>query len=239
MDVFSTVLSSDIKLEAKRKLAGNWGKAILVVVIYFAITMFMNFIPLIGSIALIAISGPLALGIHSMILTLINDGDADIENMFDGFKDFGQAFLIGLLRWVFILLWSLLAFIPMIVFAVGASFGSASMIFFAFPLMILLSIPAMMAYYSYSMVFFVKINEPELTAMEVLSRSKEIMMGYKMKLFLLNLSFIGWIILASLSFGIGYLWLTPYMFVANGVFYTYLSKQSQPVKKEVNGFEDF
>lgn len=50
------------------------------------------------------------------------------------------------------------------------------------------------------------------------------MNGYKRKLFLLDLSFIGWHILAILSLGIGYLWLIPYIYTTKAVFYENLLK---------------
>ncbi|KUH45897.1 hypothetical protein M2E15_3170 [Bacillus mycoides] len=37
------------------------------------------------------------------------------------------------------------------------------------------------------------------------------MKGHKLDLFLLWLSFIGWAILAILTLGIGFLWLSPYV----------------------------
>lgn len=43
--------------------------------------------------------------------------------------------------------------------------------------------------------------------------------GYKMKLFLLDLSFIGWMILSILTLGIGLLFLQPYMNTARAAFY--------------------
>jgi uncharacterized membrane protein len=45
------------------------------------------------------------------------------------------------------------------------------------------------------------------------------MQGRKMKLFLLDLSFIGWILLSILTLGIGLLWLLPYMYSARAAFY--------------------
>jgi len=50
------------------------------------------------------------------------------------------------------------------------------------------------------------------------------MKGYKGKLFVLNLSFFGWALLCSLTFGIGYLWLVPYMRSTETAFYLELSK---------------
>ena len=48
------------------------------------------------------------------------------------------------------------------------------------------------------------------------------MNGNRWRLFCLELSFIGWMILASFTFGIGMLWLVPYMAIAQIVFYEVL-----------------
>ena len=45
------------------------------------------------------------------------------------------------------------------------------------------------------------------------------MKGHKMQYFLLNLSFIGWMIVGSALFGVGTLWVTAYMSTASAVFY--------------------
>ena len=50
------------------------------------------------------------------------------------------------------------------------------------------------------------------------------MRGHKMQYFLLILSFIGWALLATLTAGIGYLWLTPYMTVSRAAFYRSLPR---------------
>lgn len=51
------------------------------------------------------------------------------------------------------------------------------------------------------------------------------MKGYKMKLFLLDLSFIGWAILALLTLGLGVILLEPYMLTARAVFYEELKAE--------------
>ena len=45
------------------------------------------------------------------------------------------------------------------------------------------------------------------------------MKGKKLKLFLLDLSFIGWFILALLTLGIGFVLLVPYIYTAHAAFY--------------------
>ena len=49
--------------------------------------------------------------------------------------------------------------------------------------------------------------------------SKNLMMGKKMKLFVLDLSYIGWYILSSLTFGILSLWVTPRHAIAQYAFF--------------------
>ena len=49
--------------------------------------------------------------------------------------------------------------------------------------------------------------------------SKEQTKGFKWQLFVLDLSFIGWSLLASLTLGILYIWLAPYIAQSNIAFF--------------------
>ena len=50
------------------------------------------------------------------------------------------------------------------------------------------------------------------------------MKGNRGKIVLLSVSFIGWAILTVFTLGIGYLWLMPYMMVAEVCFYEKVAK---------------
>lgn len=89
---------------------------------------------------------------------------------------------------------------------------------------LLLIIPGIIAGYKYAMVSYILAEYPEMEYKEVLQRSAAMMDGNKWRLFCLQFSFIGWDILASLTFGIGYLWLKPYKEAANAAFYQEVSK---------------
>jgi uncharacterized membrane protein len=65
--------------------------------------------------------------------------------------------------------------------------------------------------YAYRMVPYLIQEYPELTPREALKLSREMMRGHKWNLFVLDLTFMGWILLTVLTLGIGGLWLTPYM----------------------------
>ena len=85
--------------------------------------------------------------------------------------------------------------------------------------MLLLIVPAIIAAFSYSMVFYILADNPDISPTNALKKSKEMMMGYKWKIFFLGLSFLGWALLAILTLGIGLLWLMPYIQVSTINFY--------------------
>ena len=91
---------------------------------------------------------------------------------------------------------------------------------------LLLVIPGIIKAYSYSMTFYILRENPEMTAGDAITASQKMMDGHKRDLFLLSLSFIGWAILASITFGIGYLWLIPYIYTAYAAFYETLKKET-------------
>ena len=91
---------------------------------------------------------------------------------------------------------------------------------------LLLVIPGIIKAYSYSMTFYILRENPEMTAGDAITASQKMMDGHKMDLFLLSLSFIGWAILASITFGIGYLWLIPYIYTAYAAFYETQKKET-------------
>ena len=91
---------------------------------------------------------------------------------------------------------------------------------------LLLVIPGIIKAYSYSMTFYILRENPEMTAGDAITASQKMMDGHKMDLFLLSLSFIGWAILASITFGIGYLWLIPYIYTAYAALYETLKKET-------------
>ncbi len=93
---------------------------------------------------------------------------------------------------------------------------------FTFLWSLLLVIPGIIAAYSYSQTIFIMLDHPEMSAMEAIRESKQLMRGYKMDYFVLELSFIGWSLLVPLTMGILHIWLLPYMNVTYANFYNAL-----------------
>lgn len=86
----------------------------------------------------------------------------------------------------------------------------------------------------YSLTVFIAYDNPDMNSLDVINESARMMTGNRGKIFLLSLSFIGLAILATISFGIGYLWLMPYMMVAEVCFYEYLLGKNETDNSEEN-----
>ena len=117
--------------------------------------------------------------------------------LFAGFQEYSRILTTKLLQAVYTFLWSLL-----------------------------LLIPGIIKHYSYAMTDYILKDESELCNNAAIERSMAMMEGNKMKLFLLDLSFIGWAILCLFTFGIGFFVLQPYMQVSHAAFYEDLKAQA-------------
>ena len=76
--------------------------------------------------------------------------------------------------------------------------------------LLLLVVPGIIKTYEYSMIPYLLAENPNITADEAFSLSKQMTTGQKMNLFVLDLSFLGWYFLGFLCFGIGALFVKPY-----------------------------
>lgn len=96
---------------------------------------------------------------------------------------------------------------------------------------ILLVIASAIYYYiqklHYVLSFKIAFDEPNLSGLEVVEKSKALMKGHRKEYFLMQLSFIGWEILSPLTLCIGYLWLIPYIQVSMVCFYDKLKELEQ------------
>lgn len=84
----------------------------------------------------------------------------------------------------------------------------------------------------YILSYKIAFDEPELPAKKVIEKSKTLMIGHRKEYFIFQLSFIGWEILGYLTFGIGYLWITPYIQIGTVCFYDKLRENI--VKDSIN-----
>ena len=90
---------------------------------------------------------------------------------------------------------------------------------------LLFIIPGIIKAYEYRMVPYILAEHPEMSYSEVLEASSRMMDGQKMNAFILDLSFIGWEILSSITAGIvGIFWVNPYYYSTDAELYLELSE---------------
>lgn len=80
-------------------------------------------------------------------------------------------------------------------------------------------IPGVIWQYRYAMVGYLMAENPSMTCSRAMELSRAMMHGEKWNYFVLQLSFIGWGILCVCTFGIGALFLRPYIEATNAEFY--------------------
>lgn len=214
--------ASDLRARARQSLKGNYWMAVLVAFVAAifgsllsgggfsididaealegilgeiptAVTVYLAFVGSFASVLSIVtfvLGGVVQLGYVKYLLKQHDSQSGDVKDLFSMFHMFKQGFLQALLRGIYVFLWSLLFIIPGIVKG-----------------------------YSYAMTPFILVENPEMTAKEAITASKELMNGNKGDLFTLDLSFIGWGLLCCLTFGIGIFFLNPYTNAAYAAFY--------------------
>ena len=218
---------SEIRRQARENLRGHWGQAILAAIVAGIlggsitsasssaggsagssastidpeviqavspeiIHIMTSILGVIGLLTLVTfiIGGTIQLGYSVYLLKQYHHQETRIGDLFSQFFRFGTGFAQQFLIGLYTFLWTLLFIIPGIIKA-----------------------------FSYSMTPFILADDPNLTANQAITRSRELMDGHKWQLFVLSLTFIGWEILGVLCFGIGLLWVTPYKNAAYAAFY--------------------
>ena len=166
----------DLMRQARESLSGRWGLAVGAYIVWMLITVpfaLLDFVTdpySVGSIILLLfVGGAMYLGFAIFYLAIARKEEAELGMIFWGFKNYGKA--IGLF-----LLMMLIIFIGLI----------------------LLIVPGIILALMFGLAFFILADNPNIGVVDALKKSKAMMDGYKGKLFLLTLCFLGLILLAFL-----------------------------------------
>ncbi len=205
--------NSEIRAESRRILQGNWGLGVAIILVVSLLggiggssgsslrtngTIELRAAFALGAIIFsllsiaytILVSNVINYGFSISYLRMGREGKLNFEDLFIGFKDFGRVVGMVFIKNLFIFLWSLLLIIPGIIKS-----------------------------YAYSMSDYILMDNPGMSSVDAITKSKELMNGWKAKLFLLDLSLIGWWFLCLFTCGIGFLWLGSYYKTNHIVFY--------------------
>lgn len=217
----------DIKLCAKEDLRGRWPMAIAAMLLALfvpalvaqlpgsflsfgygmalaaesygvaAVSYFLSMVWSLGATYLIV--APLSMGYIYFNLRISRHREANALMPYRAFTSgvYGRVTLGYFMMSLFIMLWSLLFLIPGIIKS-----------------------------FSYAMMPYIMMDDPSKSWKEALEESKRMMCGHKWELFVLVLSFLGWILLIMITLGIASLYVVPYMQQAEANFYRVLKGEA-------------
>lgn len=193
--------NQEYKDRALASLEGKWSNAVIVALIYLVLSTGIEWTitaPM-GDNAVMSYSTsgiweliclPLSWGLTIYFLRLIRNESLDYGHLFDGYKDFGRVFLAEFLVSIAVVIGFILLIIPGIIIAL-----------------------------MFALTEFILKDDKEISAIDAMAKSIKMMNGHKTDLFVLTLSFIGWLILACLTLGLGFLLLIPYYYTTVAHFY--------------------
>lgn len=192
----------ELKSKALEHLKGHWGYAIL------SVFLCMIIIDGVGAatagIVALLFTAPMLVGLYSIFLDGSRKGEYDIATLFVGFKEnLVEKIILSLYKALMVFLWSLLFIIPGIIKS-----------------------------YAYSAAEYIAAEHPDYSFKKCLTESERLMKGHKWELFVLQLSFLGWMILGMFTFGILYFWLAPYMIATQTEFFIVLMGQDSELSKK-------
>lgn len=195
--------SAEMKAIAKNTLSGNWQKVFVGMFVFYIMSAFVPallnyFMPgifptyyredidvevayTVGNLYSAILQGAFEAGLSCFFISFVRKRDIHPGYLFSGFEYFFKSFGLMFVMGLFILLWSMLFVIP-----------------------------GFIAAFRYSQAFYILADNPEKGIMQCINESKVMMAGNKGRYFYTNLSFFGWIFLATI----------PVMFVPdeNGLF---------------------
>lgn len=237
-----------IKSEAKEKLLSNMWTAVFFTIFHMSLTNLCTFclmvVPAGGSIAdlifyeittlmIHLFTGILQMGVAAFYLKASTGSETlSLSDLFYAFSHgpdralkvslvFSLIHMVCTLPYIIYTLFimpaytleSLMALEPAVIESMGFAYlllGAGELIYFLISLF-------------FEPVYFMLVDMPGLSAMKAMKMSLWLMKGSKVRLLGLNLSFLPLQFISLLTFGIGNLWVTPYMNLSAAEFYTDLS----------------
>ncbi len=183
----------ELKSLAKLQIKGKIGAFFVISLIIGLLSSVASSLPLVGIVASIILTPAFELGYTYICFKVASDPSykPNLNDLFDGFRSFWPFFKVMFLQGLFTFLWTLLFIIPGYVKACA-----------------------------YSQALYIIAENPEMSAMDALRLSEQMMQGRKMDYFVLNLSFFGWAFLSVFTLGLLLIWLEPYMRMTMVNFYS-------------------
>lgn len=227
-----------LKELTKKQLKGKWKMPVLLTLAYLVISIIASIFQeeansfvttVIMFLVVWGISTWATVGISNFYLEFLKkDGKVEFRDVLVSknkvLKSLGFTAIVGIIS--FILVFIVTSVTTFIIMSVILSYNSINIgTIIAIILTILLLIVYIIFTYMVTQTPYIIIEKENIGIIEAMKLSAKIMKGNKWKYFVFQLSFIGWAILSIITFGIGFLWLIPYVTLASTNFYKNLNKE--------------
>ena len=233
--------ASEIRLNARKALKGKWGEAVLMTLAYalflYIVNFILNFIPVVGSIISLIISVPISYGFVASFIDLKRNQETNAFTFTsEGFGQFSKTWAVYLrtvLKYILVVVLFLISTVLWIGIPFATIFptGGLDLSYLKWvPFFLILSLVSYIWLFGiYSLSYCIIKDNPDMSSKEIVKERAKLIKGNRLKLIWLIISFIGWDILSILTFGIGLLWVSPYIQVSIIEFYEQLSGKSNNV----------
>lgn len=205
----ATFTRTELKQEARQVLRLQKKTFVLTTLVFFVIALVINalggsgsehdasaFTALMACIAVV-VEGVLTIGFSSMSLKALADKQVDVGGLFDGFADLGKALLLVVAYTAIVAVGTLFLVVPGIILGLG-----------------------------FAQAYYIYLENPSISVSDALSESWRMMRGHKWEYFVLQLSFILWGLLGTITLGLAYLWVFPYMQLTYAAYYNRIKPQT-------------
>lgn len=229
-----------LKAKARKLMVGKYGFLALITVLMSAANLisssflgnlfysgsgFFNLILQIATTAVVNIFYTLLLAGQTKIYLRICSGqDYRMKDLLHAFRDRPEQ--VAIYSVLYFVLQTIMANVPLWLVQYGLAFGSTGTVVGLTVLSIVIILLCTILSLELSMVLYLYIDHPYMTAIELIRESRRLMKGKRMRLFLLQVSFFGLDFLCLLSFGVGFLFVEPYQQLTTALFYRKLSDVS-------------
>ena len=218
---------------AREQMLGKYGIAIAVSIIVWVISFALSMLTSFGvdtrtpsgllisygiSFVLNLILAVISAGTVYFFLNICRNKKESVSDIFWAFSHHPDKVILITL---YLMLITLLTMVPFIASVCAYLFlGKQTIYILLMTFTLILAIIGMFYFMlSYSFVYFVFVDHYDESIFEILRQSRTLIRGHRLRFFYLILSFIGWLLLSTLSCGIGYLWVIPYLQVSEIMFY--------------------
>lgn len=173
--------------------------------------MVLNYIISYGMEALMVL---LTVGYTAAAMDMRDQRPVAYDSLLSGTRMAGRVILLYVLKSLYVGLWTYVFAIPLSYLMVMDAVSEAPLLSETAMLVVVVvyvAVVMFMVSYRYRMAYFVLLDEPNLGTRAALRKASAINRGHRMQLFLLDLSFLPWILLSILTCGILLIWKLPYM----------------------------